>query len=249
MSDFTFLQGHDRRKSCGWLEHPVLDVNTVMQAQLSSPVLEKQSALSIYFSSQPPWWPVIMTTRAFYADPCRGTRWQVLWVRFSDLDRHQRRDRKSQGGTNSPGRHVCLSASQGLGHFLLTSPPLVTAGLPARDIPWLGFLPFCLELVDKIRVLHSVYLTCCIHQRNSVAAFSWTAEVGGMWKKNNKKNPHQMASYSLSGVIQFSWSPDIPNWSEIHNISKLWIFNIVATKLNMLVPSPLKWVHELNHEM
>lgn len=34
--DFIFLQGHVQKKSCDWLEHPVLDVNTVMQAGLSS---------------------------------------------------------------------------------------------------------------------------------------------------------------------------------------------------------------------
>lgn len=36
MSAFTFLQGYDRRKSCSRLEHPVLDVNTVMQPGFSS---------------------------------------------------------------------------------------------------------------------------------------------------------------------------------------------------------------------
>lgn len=65
MLDFIFLQGHDRRKSCNWLELPVLDINTVMQAGLSPSVLEKQPALSLYFSSQPPWWPIIMTTQSF----------------------------------------------------------------------------------------------------------------------------------------------------------------------------------------
>lgn len=35
------------------------------------PVLEKQPALSLYFSSQPPWWPITMSTQA---SKCR------LWV-------------------------------------------------------------------------------------------------------------------------------------------------------------------------
>lgn len=43
------------------------------------------------------------------------------------------------------------------GHFLLTSPPLFTAGLQARDIPCLDFLSFCLGLVEHYT---DVYLTC-----------------------------------------------------------------------------------------
>lgn len=63
MSEFTFLQGYDRRKSCDWLEHPVLDVNTVLQPGLSSLCWKKQSVLSLYFSNRPPRWPIIMTTQ------------------------------------------------------------------------------------------------------------------------------------------------------------------------------------------
>ena len=63
MSQYTLLQGHARRKSCNWLEHPVLDVNSVLQAFL--PVLEKQSVLSFYFGDQPSRRPMIMRTRAF----------------------------------------------------------------------------------------------------------------------------------------------------------------------------------------
>lgn len=49
MLEFTFLQGHDRRKSCNWLEHPVLDVNTVMQPGLSFPCWKNN--LPYYFMS------------------------------------------------------------------------------------------------------------------------------------------------------------------------------------------------------
>lgn len=62
MCEFTFLQGYDRRKSCNWLERPVLDVNT-NTAKVFVPMLEKQCALSLDFSHQHLQWP-ISTTQA-----------------------------------------------------------------------------------------------------------------------------------------------------------------------------------------
>lgn len=133
MLDFVFLQGHDRRKSCNWLEHPVLDINTVMQAGLSPSVLEKQPALSLYFSSQPPWWPVIMTTQSLKKSrlPVEVKlikRWRVLWVCFSHLDRHKRelignpREEQTRPADMSVRLSACLT---GPGTF---SPDITSSG-------------------------------------------------------------------------------------------------------------------------
>lgn len=82
----------------------------------------------------------------------------------------QRNDRKSQKGTNLPFWHVCLTVcptSQYWGHFLLTSPPLVTAGWAARNILCLGFLLFCFGLVSNTGILHRCNLTYSHNERKT----------------------------------------------------------------------------------
>lgn len=89
-------------------------------------------------------------------------RWWVL-VSFSRLDRHKR-DERGNPREEQPGlseMSVCV------GHFLLTSAPLVTAVLPARDIPRLDFLPFCLGPWAPQGHCAGVYINVTVKKDNS----------------------------------------------------------------------------------
>lgn len=182
-----------------------MDVNTVMQ-----PGLDKQPAPTLYFSSQSPWWSTKMTTHSFLP----AQKWSQLKMRgalssFRPLGQTwQRNDRKSQKGTNLPFWHVCLTVcptSQYWGHFLLTSPPLVTAGWAARNIPCLGFLLFCFGLVSNTGTLHRCNLTYSHHER----------------KTNLPKHPQRHQKMSRKCEVQRNCSETQCRkwvWWSVHNV-------------------------------
>lgn len=126
---------------CNRLEHPVLAVNTVFLIVMERKKKKRTNSPYQFLSAVASLVTNSLDTRFKFQTGSLGAaqRWWVL-VSFSRLDRHKRagigNPREEQPGLSEMS--VCL------GHFLLTSPPPVTAVLPARDIPRRDFLPFCL---------------------------------------------------------------------------------------------------------
>lgn len=151
--EFILLQGRDRSN---WLEHPVLAVNTVFRIVMEKKKKRNNSPYQ-FLSAAASLVTNIDDMRFKFQTGTLGKaqRWWVL-VSFSCLDRHKRdmigNPREEQPGLSE--MTVCL------GHILLTSSPLVSAVFPARDIPCLDFLPFCLGLVSPARALHRCLYYC-----------------------------------------------------------------------------------------